>query len=155
MKKNIKTIVWIVLLVVMVFGFVLLQKSGDNIWDNSVNTEYSQEDFDKEVVLYNKILKESKSLEDIKKCGQLKIGDIKNTCISSIKVNFWDMSQAKTLEDCDKLESTENEDKEFRIDVCKYNLIKRMNKEENDFNELCWLIINEDVKNSCLSNFSK
>ena len=164
MNKNIKILIWaLLLLVVIIVWVILFNKLSnnnivsideiDNVKTDINNNVVSDEELEQEVVLYNQILKKSENIDDINKCEQLKIDDIKNTCISSIEVKFWDMAQAKTLEDREWLEATENEVKEFRIDVCKYNLIKKMNREEINFEELCEQIIDEDVKNACLANF--
>lgn len=148
MNKNIKIIIWIIILILLIlFLTILLIKSS--------KTEKTNENFEKEVESYNYILQNSKSVEDRAKCFDLEIQDIQDVCVSSIEKKYWDMSQAQTLENCEKIKATETETKEFRVDVCKYNLIKKMDWEENVIEGLCWQINNKDVKNVCLANFKK
>jgi len=105
--------------------------------------------------LYNKILLEATSLDDLEKCEQLEIEDVYNTCVSSINLRYWEIWMAKILEDCEKVWATEKESKEFRQDVCKYNVIKKMDKYTTDYEKLCWEIVNEDIKNACIWNFKR
>lgn len=147
MQKNLKIFIWIIILLAIIVWIIFLQ------WKNDSSEPVTEEQLEKEIVLYNSILRGASSLDDLSKCEELKINDVYNTCVSSIKFRYWEIWMAKTLEDCEKVEAEWNETKEFRQDVCKYNVIRKMNIDEINYQELCTKIINEEIQWVCISNF--
>lgn len=144
---NIKYISIIVIsLIVIIIIFILFSKK-----DNSnVNLEVQKED----VILYNKIISESKDISDKKNCSQIKDNGIKIACINTIEEKFDELKKATTSKECRDFAKEKNwESKEFRWDTCLYNLAIKEAKDEKDI-KICEQIIDKDIKNSCLSTIN-
>ncbi|MBW7955062.1 hypothetical protein H3C61_04590 [Candidatus Gracilibacteria bacterium] len=124
----------------------------NNINTNNTNTSNNikNSQINAEADLYNKILKSSTKEEDKLKCNELKDINIKNICISSIEDKFDPLRSAKTNKDCENLSNRGNEKKDFRVNLCYYNLITKEPKELNDYKK-CDLIKDKALKENCIS----
>jgi len=148
MKKNYKILVFVISIILLSI-FILVNFLPDNKKEVINNWNIDE----KEVVLYNQIFKNSQNIDDKKKCNQIKNEEIKSICISSIESKFDDMSKITKYEDCNKLNKTETETKELRIDVCIYNKMKKIATKDN-YKEICNKIKTKDIKDICLSEYN-
>lgn len=140
--------------VIFIFGIIILYILKNKNTDENINISENwkeQLSLDSpEVVLFNKIVNGATSIDDVKKCEEIKIWEIKDLCISQIKYNFNEMNNATNDDECEKLEDSDDLSKTMRQDICFLNLNYRLAKSPED-KKWCYKINDESIKDLCIS----
>ncbi len=147
MKKKLNIILIILIAIIFIVIIIFVKNSDSTSKTNISNTE---KQVDNDVSLYNKILNSSTKEDDKSKCNEIKDSEVRNICISSVETKFDPLRSAKSNKDCEKLTDRWTEKKDFRVNLCYYNLITKEPKELNDYKK-CDIIKDKDLKENCIS----